>query len=113
MAFNPNSLPGRNGPTTQAHRQMAVEIAGLKADDLLLDGFVGQEGVSQLFAFDLTLLSETGVKLRPTDVLGRPATVRVNQLDGTPRFFHGVLSHFEHGGRDGRFQEYGAQLVPW
>ena len=44
---------------TQDNRTIGVETS-LGKDKLLLNGFVGEERISELFSFDLRMLSESG-----------------------------------------------------
>ena len=44
---------------TQDNRTIGVETS-LGKDKLLLNGFVGEERISEIFSFDLSMLSESG-----------------------------------------------------
>ncbi len=102
---------------TQDNRLIQV-FTPLGADELLLQSFHGQEGVSQLFHFDLVMHSENrGIKF--DDVVGKKATVKVRLPDGKDRFINGLISSFSQGGstplEDGAsatiFASYHATLV--
>jgi type VI secretion system secreted protein VgrG len=92
----------------------------LGTDELLLQSFHGQEGVSQLFHFDLVMHSENrGIKF--DDIVGKKATVKVRLPDGKERLINGLVSSFSQGGstplEGGKspqiFASYHATLVPW
>ena len=95
---------------TQANRALKIETS-LGEDKLLLRAVSGQEAVSQLFRFQLDLLSEDD-SLKLDDIVGMPVTVRLEIADGE-RFWHGHISRFSQGTRDQRFTNYRAEVVPW
>ena len=102
---------------TQEHRLIAIDTP-LGKDVLLLTGFSGNEGISQLFNFELGLLSENHSVAFP-DIIGKNVTVSVKLADGDKRYFNGIVSRFcqlrgggEAGG-DPRFSHYTATMVPW
>ena len=109
---------------TQAQRPMAVTTP-LGPDVLLLVGFTGHEGISQLFNFQLELIIEnkkleklsaaSGGKDPVFDkLLGQRLTVSL-LLAGAgkkKRFFNGICSRVSQAGRDPTFTHYRAELVP-
>jgi type VI secretion system secreted protein VgrG len=84
----------------------------LGKDKFLLKSFRGSEGISRLFRFELDLLSEDNA-ISFTDIIGKNVTITVKQVDGTPRYFNGVISRFGQGGSDQTFTTYYAEMVPW
>jgi type VI secretion system secreted protein VgrG len=84
----------------------------LGKDVLLLRGFSGSESISQLFHFDLDLLSEKD-SIKFQDVVGKSVTVHVNTADGSKCHFNGFLSGFSQGPQERRLTAYHAQMVPW
>jgi type VI secretion system secreted protein VgrG len=104
---------------TQDNRLIQV-FTTLGKDKLLLQGFSGQEGVSQLFHFDLRMHS-TERAVAFADLIGKKATVLIVLPDGSRRFVNGLFSAFAQGGasmlEDGErptvFTHYQATLVPW
>jgi type VI secretion system secreted protein VgrG len=90
----------------------------LAKDFLLLDRFRGQEGLSELFRYELDLIhEETDVGHQPTivdirQVLGRPVNFALLLPDGNSRFFSGIVNQFFQGNRDERFTYYRAIVVP-
>jgi len=98
-------------PFTQDERTMAVETP-LGKDKLLLQKLQGEEGLSQLFHFELELLSEdSGIDFNA--IVGKNVTVSIKLIDGSKRYLNGIVSQFHQGGADARFTFYRAQIVPW
>lgn len=98
-------------PYTQTKRHIALSTP-LGKDVLLLRGFHGSEAISQLFHFELDLLSEND-SISFQDVVGKEATVRVIDADGAERPWHGFISSLSQAGQNRRFTVYHAQMVPW
>ena len=98
-------------PYTQENRLMAIGTP-LGDDVLLLTGFTGEEGISRLFRFQLSLLS-TKESIAFNDIVGKSVTVRITLADGSPRYFNGIVSNFTQAGRDWNFVSYQAEMVPW
>ncbi len=92
----------------------------LGEDELLLQGFDGQEGISRLFHFSLRLMSENR-SIKFEDIVGKRATVVIVLPDGSERFINGLISSFAQGGsstleggeKPTVFSHYSASLVPW
>jgi type VI secretion system secreted protein VgrG len=95
----------------QATRSLKVRTP-LGEDVLLLTGFSGEEAVSQLFRFELTLISDDNA-IPMGDIVGLGVSFSVTMTDGSPRWFHGVVNQFGCGGElEGR-RSYRAEVVPW
>jgi len=97
-------------PYSQSTRFCSFE-SSLGADALLLRQMTGTEGVSTLFQFDLQVDSE-GADHDPHAIVGKPGCVKVETADGGHRFFHGIVTRFQQGGRDSRICHYSLQLRP-
>src|SRR6516165_10380323 len=95
----------------QTHRRIAITTP-LGKDVLLLRGFSGSEAISQLFHFDLDLLSEND-SIKFQDVVGKSVTLRIYDADGKERHWNGFISRFSQGAQDRRLTAYRAQMVPW
>jgi type VI secretion system secreted protein VgrG len=95
----------------QAHRRIAISTP-LGKDVLLLRGFNGSEAISQLFHFDLDLLSENN-SIQFQDVVGKNVTLRIYDANGGQRYWNGFISRFSQGAQDRRLTAYRAQMVPW
>ena len=96
---------------TQDTHRIAISTP-LGKDVLLLRGFSGTEGISQIFRFDLDLLSEKD-SLKFQDLVGKPVTVQINTADGQKKYFNGYFSGFSQGPQERRLTAYHAQMVPW
>jgi type VI secretion system secreted protein VgrG len=95
---------------TQTGRALRIDTP-LGPDVLLLRNFSGQESVSQLFRFQLELLSEDDA-ISFDDIVGKKVTVHIQTLD-SERGISGFISRFSQGSRDERFTYYRAEMVPW
>jgi type VI secretion system secreted protein VgrG len=82
-------------------------------EKFLLRSFSGKEAISQLFAFDLELLSEDR-HVRFDDLIGQKLAFSIQLADGeTERYFHGYVSSFAQLPDEGRLARYLAKIVPW
>ena len=98
------------GVTQETHR-IAISTP-LGKDVLLLRGLSGSEAVSQLFHFDLDLLSEND-SIKFQDVVGKNVTLHVVTADGGQRHWNGFINRFSQGPQERRLTAYRAQMVPW
>jgi type VI secretion system secreted protein VgrG len=96
---------------TQTNRRIAISTP-LGEDVLLLRGFSGVESISQLFHFDLDLLSESD-SIKFSDVVGKSVTLRIFDAQGAERQWNGLISRFSQGSQGSRFTSYRAEMVPW
>jgi type VI secretion system secreted protein VgrG len=81
------------------------------ANDLLLDGLEGAEGISELFKFNLFMRSGS-TNLSASTIVGKNVTVTLEVEGGTKRYIHGIVSRFIQSGYDVDFATYQAELVP-
>ncbi len=95
----------------QTGRRFSVATS-LGDDKLLLDSLSGSEALSQLFQFDVNLLSEDSA-IDFDAVVGKPLAITGLLSDGSARYWHGIVSHFSQGQRDGLMTRYRANVVPW
>src|SRR5437879_13308301 len=85
----------------------------LGEDQLLLEGFSGEEAMSTRFSVTLELLSEDPA-VDGKALLGTPATVQIRlPKDGKERTIHGLINRFVQLDRVADLTAYRAQLVPW
>jgi type VI secretion system secreted protein VgrG len=96
---------------TQDDRQLAV-FTPFGSDVLLLESFVGEEGLSELSEFQLRMLSSES-DLDPTQILGRNITFRVDRENSDSRFFNGYVRSFSIVDATDRMFVYEACVVPW
>ncbi|WP_223262502.1 type VI secretion system Vgr family protein [Variovorax beijingensis] len=86
----------------------------LGEDQLLFRSMHGTEGLSQLFEFEVDLLSPS-VSLDMKSVLGKPLSLEI-QTAGEPRFLNGQIVRFTMVGKEGgtsRYVLYRATVRPW
>ena len=95
---------------TQTGRALRLDTP-LGEDALLLRSISGHEAISQLFRFQLELLSEND-SISFDGIVGKKVTIHLQTLDAE-RAFSGYVSRFSQGGRDERFTYYRAEVVPW
>ncbi len=97
---------------TQVRRPIAATVVGLPEDTILLRGFDGREGLSQLFRFQLDLASADNA-INFDAVVGKKATIRLSLSDGRQRLWNGYISRFTQELSDGYLVSYRAEVVPW
>lgn len=96
---------------TESNRFLFLETP-LGKDALLLESFTGQEGLSQLFSYQLELLSENP-KVAFDSILGQKVSFGVNGPTGhDKRFVHGIVSSFTQLPSNLRLTRYRAEVVP-
>jgi type VI secretion system secreted protein VgrG len=82
------------------------------AKGLLLYGLSGAERLSEIYRWQLELISEDG-EIAPAQKIGQPLGVELQLQNGNKRYWHGYVQRFGRAGRKGRFHRYEATLVPW
>ncbi len=98
-------------PYTQKDRLISLQTP-LGEDVLLLQTFRGYEGISQLFRFQLDLLSENP-SVAFDQIVGQRVTITIKLADGSERCINGFVSRFAQSRTDERFAHYQAEVVPW
>ncbi len=96
---------------TQAYRSLEV-VTPLGDDVLLLVGLTGQEGISQLFSFQLELIAKNESEVAFDKLLGQKITVRLSMPGDRVRYFNGVCARVSEGGRGRYFTSYHMDIVP-
>src|SRR4051812_12968351 len=86
------------GEYTQENRRLSVDTP-LGKDALLLVGFKGREGLSQLFSFQLDLLADNKTKVPFEKLLGQKITVSLKLADDSKRWFNGICIRMSQGER--------------
>lgn len=101
------------GKFSQDDRPFRVDTA-LGKDELLLQGFTGDEGVSIPFSYTLDLLSEDAA-VDAEKLLRTAVTLTLELADGGERVVHGLINRFSQSGQTqtGELTAYRAQVVPW
>ncbi len=96
---------------SQETRRSGV-LTPLGQDAVVLQSFSGLEEISQLFSYELRLLSDNDT-IQAEDLIAQPITFWVLHPDDDPRFFHGFANRFEYLGRGDRGSLYRINVVPW
>ena len=96
---------------TQTDRPLKITTP-LGPDILLLTGLRGHEEISHLFKFKMTLIADLTKEVRFDAIVGQSVTVEMSQMDGSRRYFNGIVRRFSQGARDENFQNFSAQVVP-
>ncbi|HTO73329.1 MAG TPA: type VI secretion system tip protein TssI/VgrG [Gemmatimonadales bacterium] len=101
---------------SQDGRLLSAEIPSLGADVLLLDSFTGEEGVSQLFQFDVNFVADrsdgSDGKVNIKDILGQPITLNITLAGGDQRCINGIVRRFFKAGVSERLASFRAEVVP-
>ncbi|MCD5986140.1 type VI secretion system Vgr family protein [Pseudomonas sp. CDFA 610] len=98
--------------TPQNRRLFKLTMALSGGQELLLESFVGQEGLSTDFGFQLELISEDpSVKLK--SAIGQPATIEIELATGGSRYINGHVLSFGSNGSDGGMSRYSAYVGSW
>jgi type VI secretion system secreted protein VgrG len=97
---------------TQAGRHIRVNT-NLGEDKLFLESFEGEERVSDLFRFELGVLTDDPA-FSMDSLLNKPVVVSMNLHDDTDRNFHGIVNHIDEvETRVDGHSLYRATMVPW
>jgi type VI secretion system secreted protein VgrG len=96
----------------EENRYLYVE-SKLGKNELLLESFTGSEGISQLFSYQLELLSENK-RIKFEDILGQEISFGVQGTEerGRPRFIHGIVTAFAQLPDTSRLSRYRAIVSP-
>jgi type VI secretion system secreted protein VgrG len=96
---------------TQTDRPLKITTP-LGPDILLLTGIQGHEEISHLFDFEVTLIADLNNEVKFDAIVGQTVTVEIHQVDGSVRYFNGLVKRFSQGARDDFFLHFRAQIVP-
>ncbi len=83
---------------SQTGRLLALQTP-LGTDKLLLESFSGAEALSELFRFELVVLSLTTSSWTFDQLLGKSVTVQLRQADGSQRPLNGIVSRIAQADR--------------
>ncbi len=98
-------------PVTQQNRAIQITTP-LGADTLLLYRMNGVERLSELFEYELELLSLKD-EIKADSILGGNVTIHLILEDGGKRHFNGYVTRFGQFGTKGTFTCYRAIVRPW
>ncbi len=107
-----NSLFKTGMQYTQDNRFLRIET-GLGKDALLLRRLQGSEPISQLFRFELDLLSYEE-NINAADIIGDHVALFIDANSSKPRCLNGFVKSFVYTGLEKRgLYGYKAEIVPW
>ena len=95
----------------QAERQLHLQTP-LGENELVLTAFRGQEGISQLFTYQLEMISDN-TSITASEIVGKEVTFSVRLADDSFRHFHGYVNRFSAGDEHNERRNYRAEVVPW
>ncbi|MCC6419416.1 MAG: type VI secretion system tip protein VgrG [Gemmataceae bacterium] len=84
----------------------------LGKDVLLVESLEGTEGISQLFRFQLVLVSEKR-DIPLNGLVGQNITIGIELAGKKYRYINGFVNRFSQGDVDQRVAHYYAEVVPW
>jgi len=103
-------IAGLFAPQNRRLVRLTTALTGLQ--ELLPEQVMGSEGLSQLFQFNLSLVSQdAGIALKR--LIGQPALLEWELAEGGTRPIHGYVTSFSSHGSDGGLARYSATLRPW
>ncbi|PYD24208.1 contractile injection system protein, VgrG/Pvc8 family, partial [Pseudomonas syringae] len=84
----------------QNRRLIKLTTVARDEQELLLERFSGTESLSELFSFELSMISrDAGLELKSQ--IGQPAQLAIELATGESRFINGYISTFSLEGSDG------------
>lgn len=96
---------------TQTDRPLKITTP-LGPDILLARGIRGYEEISRLFKFKISLIADLNNEVRFDGIIGESVTLEMHQIDGSVRYFNGIVNRFSQGARDENFLHFRAEIVP-
>ena len=96
-------------PTFTQDNLLFTVTTPLGDNKLLFKSLQGEEYLSNLFHFQLEMLSESK-RLNFDEIVGQLLTLTVQFAPNHTRYFHGVVTHFIQAGTEARFTVYRAQV---
>ncbi|MBN3967028.1 type VI secretion system tip protein VgrG [Pseudomonas gregormendelii] len=98
--------------TAQNNRLITFDSPLPPEQELILESFAGEEGLSILFEYELQLLSsDATIELKK--LIGKKVSMEITLADGGKKVISGHCSHFNHVGANGGVANYVAKVVPW
>jgi type VI secretion system secreted protein VgrG len=98
--------------TAQNSRLITFDSPLPPDQELVLESFSGEEGLSILFEYELQLLSnDATIELKK--LIGKKVSMGITLADGSTKIISGHCSHFNHVGANGGVANYVAKVVPW
>ncbi len=89
-----------------------LSVAGLdEGEELRVKSFTGSEGMSELFCFELDLVSRSS-NIDFEKILDNSVTLTLIDKQGNERFINGVVASFEQGNTGHHFTQYRMVIMP-
>jgi type VI secretion system secreted protein VgrG len=98
--------------TAQNNRLITFDSPLPPEQELILESFGGEEGLSILFEYELQLLS-TDATIELKKLIGKKVSMEIALADGGTKIINGHCSHFNHVGANAGIANYVAKVVPW
>ncbi|MBI1249267.1 type VI secretion system tip protein VgrG [bacterium] len=96
----------------QEHRAYALEDS--LGDDFYLLSFTGNEGISRLFHYQLSLVSRRAdMQHKPEEVINKQVKLRLDVGDSGKRYLKGYINRFSAEYQAGTIVDFHAEMVPW
>jgi type VI secretion system secreted protein VgrG len=103
----------------QATRPLTIRTA-LAQDLFIVLGFEAREAISELYRFEVELMTQNRTNVAFDQLLGRPATITLRDENGEKRYFSGIVCSLEQAenmivardGKDHEFTSFRMSLVP-
>jgi type VI secretion system secreted protein VgrG len=89
-----------------------MELTTPLGKDLLFRWLRGKEELGRASEFELAALS-TRNDIKPSDLLGKKITVKLERVKGGYRYFNGHVTRFAQGDTVGRYYEYRMTVRSW
>jgi len=89
-----------------------MELSTPLGKDLLFRELRGREELGRPSAFELSALS-TRADIKPSDLLGKSVTVKLELVKGGFRYFNGYVTRFSQGTIVGKYYEYQMTVNAW
>jgi type VI secretion system secreted protein VgrG len=105
----------QSAPTAIGFQQTNLPIqitTPLGANKLLVRDYAGEESISGLFHYRVSMVSEDPL-LPFESIVGKAVTLQIPQSSGDTHYINGIVGTFSQHGRDQRFVHYTAELHPW
>lgn len=96
---------------TQENRFISISDFSLGKDTFLLTGFEGSEYISDLFEYQIDVISEN-LNVKPDSIIGKDVTITIQNEH--KRVFHGFIRSFTYGEvKANNLRQYKMTMVPW
>ena len=101
-----------DAPTISQTGRLLSLTSPLGADVLIPVAVEGEEGLSRLFRYTISMISPR-MTIAPADILGKSLTLSVARQGGSPRVINGIVKSFSAGPLALRgYRRYTAEIVP-